>query len=948
MQKLDLSGLWRVYLDETKQDELPAVYPDEMTLPSTTSAASLGKENPARETYFLTDAHKFEGYAWFMRRFDCPDWSDCQVMLTLERTRKTTVYLDGRVIGHQESLCAPHRYFLGGLTEGSHTLIIRVDNTDYPTRGGHLTSQDTQSNWNGITGEISLTVAKAIVTGIRAYMLESWKTLHIQADVIGGHSGFASIALPGQMEQLVPIADDRIDCVLPLTGNESLWDEFSSNLHTLSIDVDGDVYTTSFGLRKFEGKGRSLLCNGREIFLRGKHDGLIFPLTGYAPTDVESWRKVMQTAKDYGINHYRFHTCCPPDAAFTAADELGIVMSPELPFWGTIHEPGEEGYDETERAFLIEEGFRMLREFGHHPSFVFLSMGNELWGSKKALNQMLWAYKMYDPDKLYVSGANNFQWVPEVLEAEDVFVGVRLSGERLIRGSYAMCDAPQGIVQTTAPESVTNYDRMIAPEVVADAAGKTGKIQIQYGTGVKEVDVESAQAFIPNVPEVELCSTSDSDCLQSPSVASTQPRAAGWPKPVISHEVGQYEFYPDFDEIDKYTGPLKARNFEVFRERLQAAGLWADHERFFRSAGKLAIDCYRREIETFLRTSELSGFQLLDLQDFTGQGTALVGVLNAFMESKGLITPEKWREFCASTVVLGEFEKFVYACGEEIRFGVRVSECDPRKVHTSVLCELLEGEKLLAAQSLPVENTGRRLSGTVQASLGQVHVKPFQTRRLTVRLTQEDGTVNHYPLWVFPRYPIEITREGITLGDKRVAFVKSIEEAKTSDIPAIVVPDSDNKLPATYASDFWCYPMFRSISESMGKPLPIGTLGLCIDAAHPWVKAFAPEDYTTPAWYSLIQTAHCENVDCAAPVEVGQRPTSDSDCLQSPSVASTQPCAAGWPIVQMVDNTERCQRLCLLWEQGGVPHMTFRLWEAADDIAVRAFSAALVEELTCA
>ncbi len=918
MQKIDLSGLWRVYLDETRQDELPAVYPDAMTLPGTTSAAGLGKENPARETYFLTDAHKFEGYAWFMRRFDCPDWSDCQVMLTLERTRKTTIYLDGRVIGHQESLCAPHRYFFGGLTEGSHTLVIRVDNTDYPTRGGHLTSQDTQSNWNGVTGEISLTVAKTIVTGIRAYMLESWKTLHIRADVIGEHNGFASIALPGQRSQLVPIAGDQIDCILPLIGGEALWDEFSPNLHTLAIDIDGDVYETTFGLRKFEGKGRSLLCNGREVFLRGKHDGLIFPHTGYAPTDVESWRKVLQTAKAYGINHYRFHTCCPPDVAFTAADELGIVMSPELPFWGTIYEPGEEGYDETERAFLIEEGFRMLREFGHHPSFVFLSMGNELWGSKKALNAMLAAYRAYDPDKLYVSGANNFQWVPDVLAEEDVFVGVRLSGERLIRGSYAMCDAPQGIVQVTAPESVSNYDRMIAPEVMADNAGKTGKIAIQYGTGVKYVDAESTQAFVPEVPEVELCSTSDSDCLQSPSVASTQPRAAGWPKPVISHEVGQYEFYPDFDEIDQYTGPLKARNFEVFRERLQQAGLWADHERFFRSAGKLAIDCYRREIETFLRTSELSGFQLLDLQDFTGQGTALVGVLNAFMESKGLITPAEWREFCASTVVLGEFEKFVYACGEEIRFGVRVSECDPRKVHTSVRCELLEGENLLAAETIPVENTGRRLSETVQVTLGQVHLTPFQTRRLTVRLTLEDGTVNHYPLWFFPRYPIEITREGITLGDKRVAFVKSIEEVKHSAVPAIVIPDADGKLPATYASDFWCYPMFRSISESMGKPLPIGTLGLCIDAQHPWVKAFSQEDYTTPAWYSLIQTAHCENVDCSDPV------------------------------VQAIDNTERCQRLCLLWEQEGIPHCTFRLWEAADDVAVRAFAAALAEALTCA
>lgn len=887
MQKIDLSGLWQVYLDADKSPALPAVYPDAITLPGTTSAAGLGPENPARETYFLTDAHKFEGYAWFMRTFESGDWQNMQVELTLERTRKTTVFLDGKEVGSQDSLCAPHRYLLEGLTAGVHSLVVRVDNTDYPTRGGHLTSQDTQSNWNGITGEISLTVAKAIVGQVQVFPDIAGGSLRIRADVLGEHNGFASVALPGQMEQLIPIVDDKLDGVLPLTGNEALWDEFSPNLHTLSIDVDGDVYMTTFGLRKFEGKGRSLLCNGREVFLRGKHDGLIFPLTGYAPTDVESWRKVMQTAKDYGVNHYRFHTCCPPDAAFTAADELGIAMSPELPFWGTIHEEGEEGYDAAERTFLIKEGFRMLREFGHHPSFVFLSMGNELWGSKKALNAMLADYRNFDPDKLYVSGANNFQWVPEVLDEEDVFVGVRLSGERLIRGSYAMCDAPQGIVQTTEPESVTNYDRMIAPEVMADNAGKTGKIQIQYGTGVKEVDAESAQAFIPEVP-------------------------------VISHEVGQYEFYPDFDEIDKYTGPLKARNFEVFRERLQKAGLWEDHERFFRAAGKLAIDCYRREIEAFLRTSELSGFQLLDLQDFTGQGTALVGVLNAFMESKDLITPEAWREFCASTVVLGEFDRFVLACGEEVRFSVRVSECDPRKVHTSVHCELMEGDAVLADITVPVHNTDRRLSEAVQASLGQVHTLPFQPRRLTVRLTLEDGTVNHYPLWVFPRYPIEITEQGITLGDKRVVFVKSIEEAKASAVPAIVIPSAEGKLPATYASDFWCYPMFRSISESMGKPLPIGTLGLCVDAQHPWLNSFTQEDHTTPAWYRVIQTAHCENVECAAPV------------------------------IQVIDNTERCQRLCILWEQEGVPHLTARLWEDADDVSVQAFAASLLEALTCA
>ena len=888
MQKIDLSGLWQVYLDAEKKPELPAEYPLEMTLPGTTSAAGLGPDNPARETYFLTDAHKFEGYAWFMRTFEAGDWQEMTILLRLERTRKTTVWLDGKEIGSHCSLCAPHLYFLPGLAAGTHNLVIRVDNTDYPTRGGHLTSQDTQSNWNGITGEISLTVGKCIVTGVQVFPDIAGGTLRLRAYVSGEHSGFASVGLPGQMEQLIPVNGHTLEGTLPLTGKEALWDEFEPNLHTLTIDVEGDVYETTFGLRKFEGRGRSLLCNGREVFLRGKHDGLIFPDTGYAPTDVASWRKVLQTAKDYGINHYRFHTCCPPEAAFVAADELGIVMSPELPFWGTIHEPGEEGYDEAESTFLFGEGLRMLGEFGHHPSFVFMSLGNELWGSKKELNRMLAAYRDFDPDKLYISGANNFQWVPDVLAEEDVFVGVRLSGDRLIRGSYAMCDAPQGIVQTTAPESVSNYDRMIAPEITpgSEASGKAGKIAIQYGTGVKWVDAEDAQAFVPEVP-------------------------------VISHEVGQYEFYPDFDEIARYTGPLKARNFEVFRERLMAAGLWEDHERFFRCAGQLAIDCYRREIETFLRTSELSGFQLLDLQDFTGQGTALVGVLNAFMESKGLITPEAWRQFCASTVVLGEFEKFVYEDGEEVLLNVRVSECDPRRAHTHVICELLEGDNPLATQTIPVMPTGRRLSQGVGINFGQVWAHANRPVRLTVRLTLEDGTTNSYPIWVFPEYKgLEISRNGINLGEKRVRFVRSIAEAKASDVPAIVIPDSEGKLPATYASDFWCYPMFRSISESMGKPVPIGTLGLCINTESPLLHGFTQEEYTTPAWYELLQHAHCENVDCPNPV------------------------------VQMIDNTERCQRLNLLWEEDGVLHMTFRLWENLPwDATVRAFAASLVEAL---
>lgn len=884
MMKIDLSGQWRVKLDAEKQETMPQAYPETMMLPGTTSAAGLGMPNPAKERGCLTDAYRFEGAVWFMRTFTAGDWTGEQTMLTLERTRKTTVYLDGRPIGHQESLCTPHRYFLPPVHAGEHTLVIRVDNTDYPTRGGHLTSPDTQSNWNGITGEISLTVAHTLLTDLTVRPDLRRGCLRVHGHIIGAPDGVAGIVLPGQMEHLLPYRRGVLDGECPLKGNEAFWDEAHPEIHTISIDLDGDVYETTFGLRDVRTLGRRLLINGRETFLRGKVDNLLYPKTGYTPTDVASWMTILGIAKEYGINHYRYHTACPPDAAFTAADLLGVYMAPELPFWGTVAEEGEEGYDERERDFLFQEGFRILREYGHHPSFLWLSLGNELWGSKDVLNRMMRAYREADDTKLYSSGANNYQFVPDVLDEENVFVGVRLGRERLIRGSYAMCDAPQGIVQTTAPESVSNYDASIVPETLGQA-GETGKVQIQYGTGVKEVDAQSADALIPDVP-------------------------------VISHEVGQYVFYPDFSEISHYTGPLKPRNIEAMREKLERAGLYGEHEAFFRQTGHLAVECYKREIETLLRSREVSGFQLLDLQDYTGQGTALVGVLNAMMENKGLISAEEWREFCAGTVVLGEFASFTGMMGEDIRFDVQISECDPEKQHTCIRCTLMDGEReLYACDVTPGARQGRLTDAVSVTFPAECYRDAMQERitGLTVVLTLEDGTRNHYPIWLIPQVDIRITREGIEKDGRMVAFVSAEEKA---DGAAIVVPSAEGQLPAEYCTDFWCYPMFRSISESMGKPVPVGTMGLSIDTASPLLKRFAQEDYTTPAWYAILQTAHVQRL----PADIH-------------------------PAVQMIDNTERCARLGILYQQDGVWHLTARLWEKPNDPAVRALAWSLWEAL---
>lgn len=880
MKKLDLSGIWKLWMDEENTGAEPQSFPLEILLPSTTSCEGLGNPNPERAAGYLTDAFRFEGKAWFERSFVVAEEnSGLLAYLTLERTRISRLWLDGREMGERNSLCTAHVYCLGILTVGEHTLRLCVENMGYPTRGGHMTSPDTQSNWNGITGEISVAFCRTHFRQIQLFPDPENNALRIRALLEGTENGEALIAVDETECWAASFENGILETEHVFSRPMELWNEFRPALHQLKIAVGDDCAERTFGMRRFSARGRELLLNGQPIFLRGKHDGLIHPLTGYAPTDMDSWLKILGRAKEYGINHYRFHTCCPPEAAFAAADRLGICMEPELPFWGTITEEGEEGHNAAERQYLIEEGYRILAAFGHHPSFMMLSLGNELWGSEKAMNEMLRNYRAFDPDKLYTGGSNNFQFVPRVLEEEDVFVGVRLSRDRLFRGSYAMCDAPQGIVQTTEPESVRDYDRMIVPEALSGQNAEEGKRLIQYGTGVKEVEGGNVEELIPEVP-------------------------------VISHEVGQYEFYPDFDEMSRYTGPLKPRNFEIFRERLEKAGLFRDWKRFFHSAGKLAVDCYRREIETALRTGELSGFQLLDLQDFSGQGTALVGVLNAFMESKGLISSGEWRQFCGPVNVLAKFERFVFDAEQEITFEALVSETRPGVKHETVRCRLLLNGEEIRSSTLSVQCGSSRLLPCGVCRFAPVNVK--KPAKLKVVLETEYECENAYDIWLLPKEEVSVTKEGITLPQGHVAFAASAEEARKHNGPVIVVPEGEGKLPAEYCSDFWCYPMFRSISESMNRPVPVGTLGLCIRSEARELAGFPSDTYTTPIWYRILKTAHLEEVD------------GDSE-----------------PIVEMIDNVERCKRFGILYHKDGCLHLTAKLWQAAEDAEVKTFAASL-------
>lgn len=882
----DLSGQWEVLLDESKADVLPDKYPDRINLPDSTSNAGLGRLNPEIEYGCLTDLHKFEGFAWFRRTIEItPEMAERNITLFLERTRKTRVYLDGKPLEDCSSLCAPHRCSLTGTAAGKHELVIRVDNTDYPTGGGHLTSRDTQTNWNGIVGRIELRAYHAYAQYVYAYTGDDLRSLHVRAEIVGENAGTAEIRVYDDEREYgsaaVEFTDGKpVECDIALPEDVPLWSDNSPDLVTLEVAVGGDIRQLKVGIRRLSHDDRTLLVNGRQAFLRGKHDGMVFPATGYMPTDVDSWLEFFGKLAEYGINHVRYHTCCPPDEAFTAADRLGIYLQPELPFWGTI--PDEFG---AEHEFLRDEGWRILREFGHHPSFVMMSMGNELWGSKERLNELIAGYRAQYPDKMYAGGSNNFQFVPCVLEQEDFFSGVRLGKDRLIRGSYAMCDAPQGHIQTNYPNSVHNYDPLIDEAAAlggTQVADENGEIMIQYGTEMKKVKAESWDNISVHVP-------------------------------VISHEVGQYAVFPDFDEIKEYTGPVRHEAYAAYRKGLEEAGMLHRWKDFFHASGALAVDCYRRDIETALRSSMMSGFQLLDIQDFPGQGVATVGILNAHMKSKGLVTPEEWRNYCGETVVLAELDGFVYSAAAEIQCGLLISSTEPDYSAAGIDWVLTCGDKVLDSGRAGIVSRNGRIFRAESIVFSVGCDKPVSAN---LHISVGGEAQNDYTLYIYPDINVKITEQEISYNGRTLEITHEAEKAKKPGTLCIPLLDGTS-LPGEYCTDFWCYGMFRSISESMGKPVPTGTLGTLIDRDSDLLADFPCENYTTPQWYNLITHSRCAD-------------------LSGTSVE---------PEVWVIDNPERRLRLGMLYRSEEAVFCTSRLWEISDQPEVKWFALSLLNAL---
>jgi hypothetical protein len=760
--------------------------------------------------FWLQPDKHYIGAAWYHREVVIPEtWAGQRVTLIFERPHwETQVWLNHRKLGTADSLSTPHVYDLGtDLVPGSHRLTIRVDNRLIVNVGpnAHSVSDHTQTNWNGIVGKIELAARSPVwIDDVQVYPEVANRAARVRISLgnVSGHSARGRLQLrarlPGHGELSVPEPVDvefgaegtTVEVYYRLGSKARLWDEFDPAIYVLETELVvtasarayADHHMTQFGLREVGVDGTQLTINGRKIFLRGTLECCVFPLTGYPPTAVEPWKRIIRICQAHGLNHIRFHSWCPPRAAFVAADELGFYYQVECPAWA--NQGASLGQGDPLDEWLYEEGRRITQEYGNHPSFMLMAYGNEPGGRiEEYLTAWVTYWKRKDPRRLHTTAAG---W-PIVPESD-----YHSSPEPR---SHQWGDGLSARLNAYPPETWTDYRDF-----------------------VQKLDA-----------------------------------------PVISHEIGQFCAYPNFAEMPKYTGHLKPRNVEIFCESLSQHHLGDQAQAFLMASGRLQVACYKEDIESALRTPGFAGFQLLDLHDFPGQGTALVGVLDAFWDNKGYTCPDEFRRFCNSTVLLARLARRYWRTSETLSAVIEIAHFGREPLgHVSTAWSLVDDTGTsVAGGSLPpasvVIGNGQRL-GTITVPLAGL--RPGRRYRLVVGLP---GTAfeNDWDVWVFAdcldtTAPDDVliteTLDGFALrqlgSGGKVLFMPRAETVNTT-------------CQLGFSSVFW--------NTAWTQDQPPHTLGLLCDPEHPAFSAFPTEYHSNWQWWELVHGAAAMPLDHLPP-----------------------------------------------------------------------------------
>jgi hypothetical protein len=755
-------------------------------------------------SFWLQPLKYYTGAAWYQKEVDIPaTWKERAVELFLERCHwETTLWIDDKKVGMQNALCAPHAYDLSKIiTAGKHTITLRIDNRVKdidPGPDAHSISDNTQTNWNGIIGEMKLISRPAVYIGDVQLFPDIDKkivTANISINNITGKEADYKLQLTAvtkntSSESSIPaITKDihvdsdttHITIVYPMGNDPLLWDEFHPNVYTMNLELSGekgnDKRSVDFGMRKFSTSGTQIIVNGRPTFLRGTLECAIFPKTGFPPTTEDAWDRIFRICKSYGLNHVRFHSWCPPEAAFEAADKAGMYLSIESSAWATV------GNGRPIDQYIYDESNRIVATFGNHPSFCMMPYGNEAGGdsAEKYLTRFVQYWKAKDKRRIYTSASGY-------------------------------------------------------PASPASDYTSSGIARIQWWEG----GLTSIINAKPPSTDYDWITYLEKD------------------KPTVSHEIGQWCVYPNFKEMSKYDGVLKPKNFEIFKDRLQEHGMLSLADSFLYASGKLQALCYKADIEAAFRTPGFGGFQLLDLHDFPGQGTALVGVLDPFWDEKGYVTAKEYKKFCNATVPLASMKKLIYTNDESLNAKLEVAHYGEKG-----LKNITPEWKLTHADGSVVYKETLKQTDLV---VGKITVldsisKPLNpiTKPEKLKLTLAVDTLeNSWDVWVYPAKQPAIESE------QKIKVVRQIDKTTEDYLnnggtvlltmkKGSLKADKGGDIAIGFSSIFW--------NTAWTNHQAPHTLGILCNPAHPALSAFPTESYSNYQWWDAMSHSNAIRLD---------------------------------------------------------------------------------------
>ncbi len=848
-QVIDLSGEWDSSLGKCR-------------LPGTTDENKLGDGNhPTDVTTQLTRLYPYCGKVWYEREVEIPaNAAGKRMTLVMERTKPSTLWVDGDSVGSIVQLYAPHEYALPRLKTGKHKLKVLIDNSNEAVpagvHGSHAWTDATQTNWNGVIGKLQIVATdQTYIESMQLYPDVEMNEVKVKMTIFANANGKFEVRLSrntfcDETEEECCLAENvmlkkgmnDVEMVMDMGENPSLWSEFHPDVYTMTAQLTGkgtsDKLVSTFGMRNFSVEGTQFVINGNKTFLRGTHDACVFPLTAYCPADVEEWRRTFRIAKEYGINHYRFHSYTPTEAAFQAADEEGMYLHTELPLWGTI-----DSTTVAQNEFLRKEAFDVLKFLGNHPSFIGLGLGNELWGDVDEMKRWLDDFRATDNRHLYSMGSNNDLGWKGPKDGEDFYITCRVGGgegfSTHARTSFSFADADGGgILNTMRPSTSADFSNVVG-----------------------------------------LCKT-----------------------PIVSHETCQFQIYPDYKELPKYKGVLYPYNLEIFRDRLKENGLSTQIDAFHEATGKWAVDCYKADMEYCLRTAGFGGYQLLDIKDYPGQGSALVGILDAFMDSKGLVEAKDFRGWNSPIVPMAKMDSYCFSNRGTLRAGVVLSNYSEDDYRTPIkwsLCSVnSNGEEDGMFKKEGEFDFYDAWQGEV-TKVGDINVRLSEIETSTMmKLKLESGDYrNEYKVWVYSEAAKSEKLEGkrnkmedavVRVDSLDDNVIKALKNGKTVVLTPKLSSIEKQSVGGLFTPDYWNYAMFKTISENNNKPVSPGTLGMLMNPEHQLFKSFPTEGRSDWQWWSIALNSR--------PLILNGL---DKDYF---------------PLIQTVDNVERNHKLGILME----------------------------------